>query len=146
MKKKRKKKCWCRNSNGLLPNCITKGKDFILQYNQCIAKWKGLSRLGIVLQESVLQHKDIEFSCIVIKWNGWAGSALQYTGLYCRLRLGWERKTVLQYSLSYCKREVSLVGIVSQYNILYCDSRGSGLLDCVATQGRDTANQATTRR
>ena len=36
--------------------------------------------------------------------------------------------------------------IVLQYNILYCDSRGSRLLDCVATQGRDTASQATTRR
>ena len=29
---------------------------------------------------------------------------------------------------------------------LYCDSRDSGLLDCVVTQGRDTASQATTRR
>ena len=29
---------------------------------------------------------------------------------------------------------------------LYCDSRGSGLLDCVVTQGRDTASQATTRQ
>ena len=28
---------------------------------------------------------------------------------------------------------------------LYCDSRDSGLLDCVVTQGRDTASQATTR-
>ena len=86
MKKKgnEKKKCWCGNWNGLLPNCIAKGKDFVLQYNQCIANWKGLSRLGIVLQESVLQHKDIGFSCIAIQWDGWAGSVLQYTGLYCR--------------------------------------------------------------
>ena len=105
-----------------------------------------MSRLGIVLQETVFQHKDIGFSCFVIQWDGWAGSVLQYTGLYCRLRLGWERKIVLQYSLSYCKREVGLAGIVSQYNILYCDSRGSELLDCVATQGRYTANLATTRR
>ena len=29
---------------------------------------------------------------------------------------------------------------------LYCDSRGSGLLDCVVTQGCDTASQATTRQ
>ena len=29
---------------------------------------------------------------------------------------------------------------------LYCDSRDSGLLDCVVTQGRDTASQATTWR
>ena len=33
-----------------------------------------------------------------------------------------------------------------QYKILYCGSRGSGLLDCVATQGSDTASQAMTRR
>ena len=29
--------------------------------------------------------------------------------------------------------------IVLQYRVWYCDSRGSRLLDCVATQGRDTA-------
>ena len=29
---------------------------------------------------------------------------------------------------------------------LYCDSRGSGLLDCVTTKGRDTASKATTLR
>ena len=51
---------------------------------QLYCKRKGLSRLGIVLQESVLQHKDIGFSCIAIQSDGWAGSVLQYTGLYCR--------------------------------------------------------------
>ena len=54
----------------------------VLQYNYCIA---GKSRLGIVLQESVLQHNDIGCSCIAIQWDGWVGSVLQYTGLYCRL-------------------------------------------------------------
>ena len=56
---------------------------------------------------------------------------LQYTGLYCRLG-----GVVLQRKGLF----------VLQYKILYCGSRGSGLLDCVATQGRDTASQATTRR
>ena len=32
-----------------------------------------------------------------------------------------------------------------QYNILYCDSRGSRLLDCVTTQARDTASQVAIR-
>ena len=36
--------------------------------------------------------------------------------------------------------------IVLQYNILYCDIRGNKLLDCVTTQGRDTASQAMTQR
>ena len=86
MKKKRneKKNVGAEIGLGYCPIILQKGKDFVLQYNQCIAKWKGLSRLGIVLQESVLQHKDIGFSCISIQWDGWAGSVLQYTGLYCR--------------------------------------------------------------
>ena len=50
----------------------------------------------------------------------------------------------------YCNTLVCFVEkraeTVSQYNSLYCDNRGSGLLDYVATQGRDTASQATTRR
>ena len=49
----------------------------------------------------------------------------------------------------YCNTLVCIavkrVETVSQYSSLYCDSRGSGLLDCVATQGGDTASQATTR-
>ena len=48
----------------------------------------------------------------------------------------------------YCNTLVCIaekrVETVSQYSSLYCDSRASGLLDCVPTQGRDTANQATT--
>ena len=47
-----------------------------MQYNQRIANWKGLSRLGIVLQESVLQHKDIGFSCIAIQWDGRLGKCI----------------------------------------------------------------------
>ena len=49
----------------------------------------------------------------------------------------------------YCNTLVCIaekrVETVSQYSSLYCDSRGSGLLDYVVTQGRDTASQATTR-
>ena len=51
-KKKKKKKREKKNVgaeiwNGLLPNCIAKRKGFVLQYKQCIASWKGLSRLDI---------------------------------------------------------------------------------------------------
>ena len=73
--------------------------------------------------------------------------------MYCNLRiLG---SVVLQFSGMdglevYCNTLVCIVEkraeTVSQYSSLYCDSRGNGLLDCVATQGRDTASQATTRR
>ena len=34
----KKKKCCCVESVGLLPNCIAKGKDFVLQYSHCIAE------------------------------------------------------------------------------------------------------------
>ena len=48
----------------------------------------------------------------------------------------------------YCNTLVCIaekrVETISQYSSLYCDSRTSGLLDCVPTQGRDTASQATT--
>ena len=73
--------------------------------------------------------------------------------MYCNIRiLG---SVVLQYSGMnglevYCKTLVCTVEkraeTVSQYSSLYCDSRASGLLNCVVTQGRNTASQATTRR
>ena len=73
--------------------------------------------------------------------------------MYCNLRiLG---SVVLQFSGMdglevYFNTLVCIVEkraeTVSQYSSLYCDSMGNGLLDCVATQGRDTASQATTRR
>ena len=48
----------------------------------------------------------------------------------------------------YCNTLVCIaekrVETVSQYSSLYSDSRASGLLDCVPTQGRNTASQATT--
>ena len=61
-----------------------------------------------------------------------------------REECSWLR-TVLQYSYCIAAWECRLARIVSQYNILYCDSRGSRLLDCVATLGRNTASQAMTR-
>ena len=58
--------------------------------------------------------------------------------------MGVENCIAIQFL--YCRQEEArLENFVLQYNILYCDSRGSRLLDCVATQGRDTASQATTR-
>ena len=79
-------------------------------------------------------------------------SVLQYSRLYCKIVqwLAWE-EGVSQYSWMawqlYCNKEGRLEkknGIAIQK--LYCDSRGSGLLDCVATQGRDTASQTTTQQ
>ena len=73
--------------------------------------------------------------------------------VYCNIRiLG---SVVLQYSGMdglevYCNTLICIaekrVETVLQYSSLYCDSRGSGLLDYVVTQGRDTASQATKRR
>ena len=39
-RKIKNKKMLVQKLGGLLPNCIAKGKDFVLQYNQCIASWK----------------------------------------------------------------------------------------------------------
>ena len=142
MNKKRneKKKCWCRNWNELLPNCITKGKDFVLQYNQCIAKWKGLSRLGIVLQRLL--------RCVAIQI------------LYCRLGGKLYRNTV------HCiAAKRGLKGWVLYYNTLLCIARDlvgeagwvtiqslyrdcshwkckGKRLECIARQARDTASRA----
>ena len=110
----KKKKSSAETVFGLLPKLYCEKKNFVLQENECIVReqllgcemgckkkksycntlsciaigtLEGLEKLyciGIVLQESVLQHKDIGFSCIAIRWDGWAGSVLQYTGLYCR--------------------------------------------------------------
>ena len=35
--KNEKKKNLCINWNGLLPNCIAKGNEIVLQYSHCIA-------------------------------------------------------------------------------------------------------------
>ena len=84
----------------------------------------------------------------------WLGVVLQYSRLYCKCvwwledyiaveklycREGGLRAVYVAIHLLYCDWGVGLTGIVLQYNILYCDGRGSRLLDCVATQGRDTA-------
>ena len=39
MKKNEKQKL-CRNWDGLLPNCIAKGREIVLQYSHCIAENK----------------------------------------------------------------------------------------------------------
>ena len=73
--------------------------------------------------------------CIAIEKTGLENFVLQYTSLYCRLG-----GVVLQDCIARGLQE-NCIAIQK----LYCDSRGSGLLDYVATQGRDTASQATTR-
>ena len=76
--------------------------------------------------------------CIAIEKTGLENFVLQYTSLYCRLG-----GVVLQYCI-VIGRLAGKICIALQK--LYCDSRDSGLLDCVVTQGHDIAIQATTRR
>ena len=65
----KKKICCCAESVGLLPNCIAKGKDFVLQYSHCIAEiYAGRLRNCIAIHQGVLQvgRACVGWLCIAI--------------------------------------------------------------------------------
>ena len=91
-------------------------------------------------------------NCIAVRHQGWAGSVLQYTGLYCReegcgivLQDGcsWLR-TVLQYSLLYCRRRLGRLELYR--NTLRCiatveERQGWTVLRYSAQPSHDTARR-----
>ena len=96
-------------------------------------------------------------NCIAVRHQGWAGSVLQYTGLYCReegygivLQDGcsWLR-TVLQYSLLYYRRRLGRLELYR--NTLRCIAtmekrQGWTVLRYSAQPSHDTARGARSRR
>ena len=95
-------------------------------------------------------------NCIAVRHQGWAGSVLQYTGLYCReegceivLQDGcsWLR-TVLQYSLLYCRRRLGRLELYR--NTLRCiatveQRQGWTVLRYSAQLSHETAMEACKR-
>ena len=72
---KNEKKIGAEIGMGYCPIVLQKGKEIVLQYSHCIAEKKAGGEWKLYCNTG---------NCIAVRHLCWAGSVLQYTGLYCR--------------------------------------------------------------
>ena len=79
-----KKKNVVQTIFGLLPNCIAQGNDFVLQYNKCVASWKGREEWKLYCKKWL--------DCIA----AWGENCIAEVALYCNRECSRLDRFVLQ--------------------------------------------------